>query len=82
MTPPPNYDAALNILARSHECVFTVTSDEERTVARRSISLDFLHNQAKGDASIVSDNHSKKDTSVSNNKQTLGIYQNLLTAKT
>ncbi|KAL5020993.1 hypothetical protein ScPMuIL_000148 [Solemya velum] len=74
LTPPPNYDAALNILAQSHECVFSIKQEEPRTIARRSISLDFLH-QSKESASIVCDNPNKNDVS-------LGVYQNLLTAKT
>ncbi|XP_069111922.1 uncharacterized protein [Argopecten irradians] len=47
MTPPPNYDAALTILARSHESVFGKTPFMRRNsscVSRRSFSVDNVNN--------------------------------------
>lgn len=43
MTPPPNYDTALHILAQSHESVFFSKEIKPPSpVVRRSVSLDFL----------------------------------------
>ncbi|OWF42038.1 uncharacterized protein LOC110461658 [Mizuhopecten yessoensis] len=47
MTPPPNYDAALSILARSHESVFGKIPFMRRKsscVSRRSFSVDNVNN--------------------------------------
>ncbi|XP_060074540.1 uncharacterized protein LOC132554250 [Ylistrum balloti] len=47
MTPPPNYDAALSILARSHESVFgkiPFIRRKSSCVSRRSFSVDNVNN--------------------------------------
>ncbi|CAL1535269.1 unnamed protein product [Lymnaea stagnalis] len=40
-TPPPNYDAALDILAHSQELVFPTKSQPLTPVVRRSVSTEF-----------------------------------------
>ncbi|ESO89759.1 hypothetical protein LOTGIDRAFT_234148 [Lottia gigantea] len=47
ITPPPNYEAALTILAQSHESVL-VNKNSKNSVFRRSVSVDSMGRQTSG----------------------------------
>ncbi|CAC5370775.1 unnamed protein product [Mytilus coruscus] len=58
MTPPPNYDTALQILARSHESVLGKPpllrrQSSTRSSFRRSFSFDLLNNQTVTSNTLV-----------------------------
>lgn len=58
MTPPPNYDIALTILARSHESVMgkaPVMRRKSSCVSRRSISVDNVTNREAASPSVNTD---------------------------
>ena len=59
LTPPPNYDAALIILARSQDSVLT-KSRRKSSVYRRSVSLEQMNNyQNERSPSLTNNNDSE-----------------------
>lgn len=58
MTPPPNYDAALIILAQSQDSVLT-KSRRKSSVFRRSVSLEQMNNYPEERSPSVTNNNSE-----------------------
>lgn len=58
LTPPPNYDAALIILARSQESVLT-KSRRKSSVFRRSVSMEQINNSHNETSPSITNNESE-----------------------
>ena len=63
LTPPPNYDVALNILAQSHESVLVDRKSQSISpVVRRSVSVDHSVSSVTRSATPKSPNFNNDNT--------------------